>query len=284
MIGLVGCAGSANVIGWIPRLLLRLVVRTQIPRSTAWWWGCRPHAAGRGNRSYPSSGLSPAVKSIFVSASNQTGLDTRSITQRWIIIGVKRGGGGSSRDSNPVGLCRSSAHWVQWNPDEPCGTWTQTCVQARISDYSLNWIKRSNAIQCIAHLKVAQPNPGVIRPRICPSPWVAVPSRGPVAKSLFVVRSTDWKSVTQCLCFWWVRAPGRIPEWLGLRWHSSKKGRLRFEDAGLGAARLTATGTRTHWTWPVYRRTRPNEVCPGCQVGFLVASCCVYIALAAAVI
>ena len=37
VIGLVGCAGSAAVVGWIPHLLLRLLVRTQTPRSAAWF-------------------------------------------------------------------------------------------------------------------------------------------------------------------------------------------------------------------------------------------------------
>ena len=39
VIGQVGCAGSAAVIGRIPRFLLRLVVRTQTPRSTTWFGG-----------------------------------------------------------------------------------------------------------------------------------------------------------------------------------------------------------------------------------------------------
>ena len=39
MIGLVGYTGSVAVIGWIPRLLLRLVARTQTPRSAVWFGG-----------------------------------------------------------------------------------------------------------------------------------------------------------------------------------------------------------------------------------------------------
>ena len=39
VIGLVCYAGSAAVVGWIPRLLLRLVVRTQTPRSAARFGG-----------------------------------------------------------------------------------------------------------------------------------------------------------------------------------------------------------------------------------------------------
>ena len=39
LIGLVGCAGSMAMIGWIPCLLLWLVVRTQTPCSAAWFGG-----------------------------------------------------------------------------------------------------------------------------------------------------------------------------------------------------------------------------------------------------
>ena len=39
VIGLVGCAGFAAVIGCIPHLLLWLVVRMQTPHSAAWFGG-----------------------------------------------------------------------------------------------------------------------------------------------------------------------------------------------------------------------------------------------------
>ena len=39
VIGQVGCAGSVAVAGWIPRLLLWLVVRTQSASSAAWLGG-----------------------------------------------------------------------------------------------------------------------------------------------------------------------------------------------------------------------------------------------------
>ena len=78
---------SAAVIGWIPRLLLWLVVSTQTPTfdSLVWWWECRPHAAGR-NNGFLSSKLSPAV---FISASHLTGHNPRSMTRRSIIVGVE---------------------------------------------------------------------------------------------------------------------------------------------------------------------------------------------------
>ena len=59
------------------------------------------------------------TRRIFVAASHQTRLDTRSKARRPIKVGIKgRGRSGTSRDSNPAGLCCSSAHLVQCEPDE----------------------------------------------------------------------------------------------------------------------------------------------------------------------
>ena len=56
---------------------------------------------------------------IFVAASHQTRLDTRSKARRPIKVGIKgRGRSGTSRESNPACLCCSSAHLVQCEPDE----------------------------------------------------------------------------------------------------------------------------------------------------------------------
>ena len=56
---------------------------------------------------------------LFVAASHQTGLDTWSKARRLIKVGMKgRGRSGTGRDSNPAGLCCSSAHLVQCEPDE----------------------------------------------------------------------------------------------------------------------------------------------------------------------
>ena len=58
-----------------------------------WWWGHRDHAARKGN-GFLSSGLSSAtLLTLFVTASHQTGHDTRSMTWRLIIKGVEGGGG-----------------------------------------------------------------------------------------------------------------------------------------------------------------------------------------------
>ena len=56
---------------------------------------------------------------VFVAASHQTRLDTRSKARRPIKVGIKgKGRSGTSRDSNPACLCCSSAHLVQCEPDE----------------------------------------------------------------------------------------------------------------------------------------------------------------------
>ena len=56
---------------------------------------------------------------LFVAAFHQTRLDTRSKARRPIKVGIKgRGRSGTSRDSNPAGLCCSSAHLLQCEPDE----------------------------------------------------------------------------------------------------------------------------------------------------------------------
>ena len=42
-----------------------------------------------------------------------------------------------------------AGHSVQCEPDEPSWTWTKSMgVQTGMPDYSLNWTKRSSAIQC----------------------------------------------------------------------------------------------------------------------------------------
>ena len=64
--------------------------------------------------------MSEAV--VFVAASHQTRLDTRSKARRPIKVGIKgRGRSGRSRDSNPACQCCSSAHLVQCEPDEASG-------------------------------------------------------------------------------------------------------------------------------------------------------------------
>ena len=61
----------------------------------------------------------PGARHLFEAASHQTRLDTRSKARRPIKVGMKwRGRSGTSRDTNPACLCCSSAHLVQFEPDE----------------------------------------------------------------------------------------------------------------------------------------------------------------------
>ena len=57
-----------------------------------------------------------------------------------------RGRLGTSRSLSPAWLCWSSAHFLQYGPDEPCWTWTQIYVQTCMPDYRLNRT-RSSALQ-----------------------------------------------------------------------------------------------------------------------------------------
>ena len=70
--------------------------------------------------------LDDLCTAIFVSASHQTGLDTRSMTRRSIIVGIEGRRDRARADWNPAGLCWSSALLVQCGPGEPSRTWTQT--------------------------------------------------------------------------------------------------------------------------------------------------------------
>ena len=64
-------------------------------------------------------------------------------------MGVKGGRSGTCWGSSPAWLFWSSADLVQYEPDEPCWTWTQIWRLARMPDYSFNWTKGSSAIQCL---------------------------------------------------------------------------------------------------------------------------------------
>ena len=57
VIGLVGCAGSVAVIGWIPCLLLQLVVRMQTPYSAVWFGGEDADPMLLGGKTDPTSPL-----------------------------------------------------------------------------------------------------------------------------------------------------------------------------------------------------------------------------------
>ena len=85
---------------------------------------------------------------VFVPASHQRGLDTRSMTRRSIIEGIYGRGRSSMRwCSIHVELCWSLVNLVQCEPDGYSWSWTQIWVQSRMPDYCLNWTARCSAIQ-----------------------------------------------------------------------------------------------------------------------------------------
>ena len=89
---------------------------------------------------------------LFVAASHQTGLDTRSKARRPIKVGIKgRGRSGTSRDSNPAGLCCSLAHLVQCEPDEARsftnpnvgpGTYASLRLKLDARSSAIRWLQR----------------------------------------------------------------------------------------------------------------------------------------------
>ena len=80
---------------------------------------------------------------------------------------------GSNRDSKLAGLCWSSVHLDQCEPDEPSWSWSHTWVQTRMPDYSLYLNQRVRCNTIIFNI-ITQPKPGAIQSRICPSVWLKV--------------------------------------------------------------------------------------------------------------
>ena len=105
---------------------------------------------------------------IFVAASHQTRLDTRSKARRPIKVGIKgRGRSGRSRDSNPACLCCSSAHLVQCEPDEASSFTNPNVGPGTYASLRLKLDAWSSAVQ---------------RGQKCSSPTRRLPSRswGPI--------------------------------------------------------------------------------------------------------
>ena len=100
---------------------------------------------------------------IFVAASHQTRLDTRSKARRPIKVGIKgKGRSGRSRDSNPACLCCSSAHLVQCEPDEASSFTNRNVGPGTYASLRLKLDAWSSAVQ---------------RGQKCSSPTRRLPSR-----------------------------------------------------------------------------------------------------------
>ena len=106
---------------------------------------------------------------IFVAASHQTRLDTRSKARRPIKVGIKgEGRSGTSRDSNPACLCCSSAHLVQCEPDEASSFTNPNVGPSTYASLRLKLDAWSSAVQ------------GGQRRQKCSSPTRRQPSRNQV--------------------------------------------------------------------------------------------------------
>ena len=118
---------------------------------------------------------------IFVAASHQTRLDTRSKARRPIKVGIKgRGRSGTSRDSNPACLCCSSAHLVQCEPDEARSFTNPNVGPGTYASLRLKLDAWSSAVQrgqkCSSPTRrLPSRSWGPIRPRVCS--WFRAPIR-----------------------------------------------------------------------------------------------------------
>ena len=118
---------------------------------------------------------------VFVAASHQTRLDTRSKARRPIKVGIKgRGRSGRSRDSNPACLCCSSAHLVQCEPDDASSFTNPNVGPGTYASKRLKLDAWSSAVQ--RGQKCSSPTRrfpsrswGPIRPRVCS--WFRAPIR-----------------------------------------------------------------------------------------------------------
>ena len=121
---------------------------------------------------------------VFVAASHQTRLDTRSKARRPIKVGIKgRGRSGTSRDSNPACLCCSSVHLVQCEPDEASsftnpnvGPGTYASLRLKLDAWSSAVHGWQRVQKCSSPARrLPSRSWGPIRPRVCS--WFRPPIR-----------------------------------------------------------------------------------------------------------
>ena len=118
---------------------------------------------------------------VFVAASHQTRLDTRSKARRPIKVGIKgRGRSGRSRDSNPACQCCSSAHLVQCEPDEASSFTNPNVGPGTYASLRLKLDAWSSAVErgqkCSSPTRrLPSRSWGPIRPRVCS--WFRAPIR-----------------------------------------------------------------------------------------------------------
>ena len=134
---------------------------------------------------------------IFVAASHQTRLDTRSKARRPIKVGIKgRGRSGRSRDSNPACQCCSSAHLVQCEPDEASSFTNPNVGPGTYASLRLKLDAWSSAVQrgqkCSSPTRrLPSRSWGPIRPRVCS--WFRAPIRHECQTAQLKSRGRAWQ-------------------------------------------------------------------------------------------
>ena len=138
---------------------------------------------------------------VFVAASHQTRLDTRSKARRPIKVGIKgRGRSGRSRDSNPACQCCSSAHLVQCEPDEASGftpnvgPGTYACLRLKLDAWS-SAVQRGQKCSSPTR-RLPSRSWGPIRPRVCS--WFRAPIRHECQTAQLKSRGAR-RSICRCL-------------------------------------------------------------------------------------
>ena len=160
-----------------------------------------------GPRSGPKSRTGPGALAgehavVFVAASHQTRLDTRSKARRPIKVGIKgRGRSGRSRDSNPACQCCSSAHLVQCEPDEASGFTNANVGPGTYASLRLKLDAWSSAVQrgqkCSSPTRrLPSRSWGPIRPRVCS--WFRAPIRHECQTAQLKSRGAR-RSICRCL-------------------------------------------------------------------------------------
>ena len=160
-----------------------------------------------GPRSGPKSRTGPGALAgehavVFVAASHQTRLDTRSKARRPIKVGIKgRGMSGRSRDSNPACQCCSSAHLVQCEPDEASSFTNPNVSPGTYASLRLKLDAWSSAVQrgqkCSSPTRrLPSRSWGPIRPRVCS--WFRAPIRHECQTAQLKSRGAR-RSICRCL-------------------------------------------------------------------------------------
>ena len=155
----------------------------------------------------------PGGSLLFVVASHQTRLDTRSKARRPIKVGIKgRGKSGTSQDSSPAGQCCWSAHLVQCELDEASSFTNPNVGPGTYASLRLKLDTWSSAVH------------GWQRRQKCSSPTRRLPSRRECVWPLTRFASWKWRSGLNRICH---------PDWVkfSVELNSAPKQNTRFSSS-----------------------------------------------------